>query len=480
MQKLKKIILAPQNNLQNNKNQNIFCFTIQDRFKYSSLVCIFCIFLLPFNYTFAQEKIKGHGGPVKGLTISPDNKILVSTSFDYTSILWSIENMAELQTFNDHNAAVNIAKFSPDQKYLITVSDDTQVLLYDLEKTSFNSSNETKVIQLGRHTGKVSDANFSIDSKFLVTSGWDGKIMIWNLENMSLLLETSSGHRGPINAVQFSNDNNFIYSAGYDGTIRKYDLISEEIKQVIISNGWGINVFHIDESKEILVYGSTDGAIVIYDYANYEEILRIGEERIPVLSLTRNKSGSFIALGNSKGRVIIIETESFSLVRDFRAAYGPVWALALNNDGTMLFVGGLDDFINQWDLVTYPQPVIIPPGPARRFNPSKKISNGEKQFARKCSVCHTLVADSKRRAGPTLYKLFGRRAGSLQDYKYSDTLIQSEIVWNAESIHRLFTEGPDVVLPGTKMPIQRMKSSKDRVDLINFLKVATENNDLTQ
>ena len=31
-----------------------------------------------------------------------------------------------------------------------------------------------------------------------------------------------------------------------------------------------------------------------------------------------------------------------------------------------------------------------------------------------------------------------------------------------------------LVLPGTKMPIQRMKSSKDRVDLIKFLKEATE------
>ena len=59
-------------------------------------------------------------------------------------------------------------------------------------------------------------------------------------------------------------------------------------------------------------------------------------------------------------------------------------------------------------------------------------------------------------------------------YKFSQALIDSTIVWNEQTIHQLFTEGPDVVLPGTKMPIQRMKSSKDRVDLIKFLKEATE------
>ena len=102
------------------------------------------------------------------------------------------------------------------------------------------------------------------------------------------------------------------------------------------------------------------------------------------------------------------------------------------------------------------------------------MSNGEKQFARKCSVCHTLIPDGKRRAGPTLYKVFGREAGTLEGYKFSKALLDSKIIWDDKTIHQLFTEGPDVVLPGTKMPIQRMKSSKDRIDLIKFLKEATQ------
>ena len=48
------------------------------------------------------------------------------------------------------------------------------------------------------------------------------------------------------------------------------------------------------------------------------------------------------------------------------------------------------------------------------FHPKTEMSNGERQFARKCSVCHTLKADGKRRAGPTLYGVFGRRAGTLE------------------------------------------------------------------
>ena len=231
---------------------------------------------------------------------------------------------------------------------------------------------------------------------------------------------------------------------------------------------------NLDEEKNSVIYGTTDGSVILYDFNENKEKLKIGDERTPVLTMCIDNGETIIALGNAKGRVIMISLEDYSLVRDFRAAHGPVWALALKNDTTMLYVGGLDDFINQWDLVTYPQPVIVPPGPARRFNPSLAMTNGEKQFARKCSVCHTLEPDGKRRAGPTLYKVFGRMAGTLEGYKFSQALIDSTIVWNEQTIHQLFTEGPDVVLPGTKMPIQRMKSSKDRVDLIKFLKEATE------
>ena len=83
------------------------------------------------------------------------------------------------------------------------------------------------------------------------------------------------------------------------------------------------------------------------------------------------------------------------------------------------------------------------------FLSKERCDNAKKQFARKCSVCHTLVKNGKKRAGPTLYKIFGREAGTLKGYKYSKALLKSDIIWNEETINRLFDEGPDKVTPGT-------------------------------
>ena len=101
------------------------------------------------------------------------------------------------------------------------------------------------------------------------------------------------------------------------------------------------------------------------------------------------------------------------------------------------------------------------------------MTNGERQFMRKCSICHALTAGNSRKAGPNLHGLFGRLAGTLPDYRYSETLDGSDIVWTAETIDALFDLGPDHYIPGSKMPMQRIAGAKDRRDLIDFLADAT-------
>jgi cytochrome c len=92
---------------------------------------------------------------------------------------------------------------------------------------------------------------------------------------------------------------------------------------------------------------------------------------------------------------------------------------------------------------------------------------------RKCAACHSVTANGGNRAGPTLYGVFGRRAGTVAGYNYSKALRGSDLTWNEETIDRLFDLGPHEFTPGSKMPLQRMPSAQDREDLITYLKTIT-------
>ncbi|MGQ0674780.1 MAG: c-type cytochrome [Rhodospirillales bacterium] len=97
---------------------------------------------------------------------------------------------------------------------------------------------------------------------------------------------------------------------------------------------------------------------------------------------------------------------------------------------------------------------------------------GEELF-RKCVACHTLEEGGRNKAGPRLHGLFGRKAGGVGDFKYSPALRDSDLVWTPETVDALFAKGPDVLTPGSKMPLQTMTNAKDRADLIAYLMRAT-------
>ena len=446
---------------------------------FSSLVsacltsCLVAVCLLPLSAR-AMQTYTAHGGPVKGLAISPDSSAMVSASFDYTVVVWSTDQIAPQATLYGHEAAVNVAAFSPDSATLATAGDDGLILLWDMADIAANKDDAEPVILPG-HKGKVVGLAFAPDGSQLASASWDGSIGLWQMQGEAAprLDRFVTGHEGPVNMVQFSRDMEHLYSAGYDGSIRRWLMATGEYQRSLVRNGWGVSVFEIDEERDMLAYGTADGGMYVVRFSDQTELLRFGDERVPVLSLHYNAADNMIGFGTAKGRIMLADTRDWSIFREFRAANGPVWSMLVMPQGDTLVIGSLDDHITEWSIFEFPPEFLESPGKPRRFHPTVAMTNGEKQFARKCSVCHTLEKDGKRRAGPTLFGVFGREAGTLDGYPYSDALLALRIIWDETTISRLFDEGPDIVTPGTKMPIQRMKDPQDRRDLVTFLKMAT-------
>ncbi len=93
------------------------------------------------------------------------------------------------------------------------------------------------------------------------------------------------------------------------------------------------------------------------------------------------------------------------------------------------------------------------------------------QLWRKCASCHTLEANGRNRAGPRLHGVFGRTAGSVADYPYSEALKNSGIVWDEQTLDA-YIKDAEAFVPGTKM-YGGLSQPADRADLLAFLRRAT-------
>ena len=98
-------------------------------------------------------------------------------------------------------------------------------------------------------------------------------------------------------------------------------------------------------------------------------------------------------------------------------------------------------------------------------------ARGEKHFA-ECVACHKIEADTNA-VGPTLHNVFGRKAGALDDFRYSSALRRSGITWSAETLDS-FIADPQKVVPANRMPYAGMTDAAARADLIAYLKKAAQ------
>lgn len=99
------------------------------------------------------------------------------------------------------------------------------------------------------------------------------------------------------------------------------------------------------------------------------------------------------------------------------------------------------------------------------------LVHGKQLFAQ-CAACHTAVKGGPNMTGPNLYGVFGRKAGGLDGFNYSDGLKAAGFTWDAARIDTWITN-PRAVVADTRMSFMGLKDPKDRADVIAYLKVQT-------
>jgi cytochrome c len=89
-------------------------------------------------------------------------------------------------------------------------------------------------------------------------------------------------------------------------------------------------------------------------------------------------------------------------------------------------------------------------------------------FNNRCRQCH-VTKEGDNRLGPSLFDVFGRKAGSAPGFAYSSAMKNADIVWDAETLSR-YIENPDAVVPGNKMkPFTGISDAEQRAKIIAHL-----------
>jgi cytochrome c len=97
--------------------------------------------------------------------------------------------------------------------------------------------------------------------------------------------------------------------------------------------------------------------------------------------------------------------------------------------------------------------------------PPSAATAGKDAFEKRCTGCHAL---DTQRAGPKLRGVYGRKAGAVDGFPYSDELKASRIVWDAVTLDKWLTD-PEALVPGNDMAF-RVSKPEERAAIIEFLR----------
>lgn len=111
--------------------------------------------------------------------------------------------------------------------------------------------------------------------------------------------------------------------------------------------------------------------------------------------------------------------------------------------------------------------LIVLAAPAAR---AQDAAAGQRVF-NQCRACHVIENNGRNGVGPNLHGVVGRRAASIEGFRYSANmreLAEGGLTWTPENLNRYLANPKDLVPRGT-MAFAGLRNDQQRADVIAYL-----------
>ena len=412
----------------------------------------------------ANADLVGHGGMVRAVDFAEDGQRVVTASFDYSAIIWDFVDQQKINVLEGHEGPVTNARFLPDGR-VFTTGDDMVGIIWRMD------GEESRIDhRLLGHTHKIMAASVFDGGRLLVTGSWDKTVRIWNSRTGKQVRTIKLPV--PVNAVAIIDGEKSIAVGGHDNVIRIYDLRTGRSQGKLEGHKMGITELRADPGGGRLLSSSIDKTLRLWDGRTLRHLRVFERHNSQVFGVRFTPDGKYAVSGGRDGYVMIWDLDTGKLVKSIKAHEQIIWSVAVSPDGRFAVSGSSDETARIWHLATGDRigGHADANGEAKPWLTSQHP--GASMF-RKCVRCHGLIPNGVQRSGPHFKGLFGRRVGSVDGYRYSKALTGRDFIWNKETLFRLFDEGPDKFLPGTKMPVQRVTDHEKLTQLVDYLEQLT-------
>ena len=255
--------------------------------------------------------------------------------------LYELETSQSLKTFTGHTDSIWSLSVTSDEKRIVSGSFDKSIIIWD-----FSTS---KIIhQLNGHTDNVNSIALSTDEQIIVSGSDDNTVRLWSMDTGDQLHKFNN-HSSWVKSI-IRVGNNFI-SLSEDSSIGFLDVSTRELQINTFLKPFETNFINFVKSLGLITYGSNNEAVIWDNETGSDTKVLKGHER-PVQCVEVSQDGRFAISGSEGGKKNLIywNLETGKIVAELKGHDNSVFCATLARDGLTAASGSGDKTVRTWDL----------------------------------------------------------------------------------------------------------------------------------
>ncbi len=331
-----------------------------------------------------------HSGSIFAVSWAKDSKRFVTASADQTVKLWDVESGKVTQTWRlGSEGTVSVADQQVGVVWPHGRSDGLIISLNldgDLSYLVEGRPEPVRIVHGHNKTITALGAGSDGKGKSLWTGSFEGRVCHWDTETGVGSVVDGQTHTNQV--TQFAPLSGRTYSVGWDDTLRVIDeatrtFVGASLKlgaqpkdvaaadgRVIVALASGVSIYLKDQlvgslsvdytpttiaaHGSLVVVGTDNNVVRVYkiDGSNrLSEIEALTSSTSQISALAFSKNGTYLAVGNSAGKICVYKTTGWSVATDRWSSHtARVTCIAWNNEESHAVSGGLDTNVFVWSL----------------------------------------------------------------------------------------------------------------------------------
>ncbi|MCM3707372.1 WD40 repeat domain-containing protein [Cytobacillus firmus] len=246
-----------------------------------------------------------HKGPITAVVSNNTGDRVFTGGYDSFIYEWDLDRNNS-NFIGKHEHLINNITLSNDNRILASSSSDYTIKLFD------TVTNEL-IKELIGHSDDVEAISFSEDDRYLISTSRDQRCLVWNIESGSIVNQFQH-HEKDVLSVWIYKD--LAFTAGDDGKVLVWDFLTNELKKEL--GPFNYEVDTVDGSKErgLFALGADDGSVHIYDANSFQFLLNFDAHKQGVKKVSFSPSGNLLLTAGYDHKINIWDVKEGKKVKE--------------------------------------------------------------------------------------------------------------------------------------------------------------------